>query len=294
MARLVDVGHCTALDFREYPGVWTCPFCHVWAQVAASTLHGVDRKYHPANSGKLLRKWKLLQQVWSLRYEWSKAVWHGCGFFAAVGHHLLMQHLTDHKSLTLCLCRHLCITTYLYHHWCCNLGAVILYTPRGCGVTSAWMWTQKLQVLPEISVSSSPILMCCSVLSQQRGGSFENSCAGELQGGNNISSVHEEQWYIPHWLTANISLHILNLLLEWVVFFNDTRVVQWVDSELFTYMAAQISVHQGKRPSSVVLSTRGWEFGVGWDRAGQSNDIFVPQILLCGWSCSCDPLCTAV
>lgn len=59
------------------------------------------------------------------------------GFFAAAGHHLLMQHLTDHKSLTLHLCRHLCITTYLYHHWCCDLRAVILYIPRGCGVISA-------------------------------------------------------------------------------------------------------------------------------------------------------------
>lgn len=102
-----------------------------------------------------------------------------------------------------------------------------------------------------------PILMCYSVLSQQRGWSFGNSGAGELQGGNSISSVHEEQWCIPHWLAANIFLHILHLLFESVVFFNDPWVVQWVDSGIFTYTAAQICVHQGKSPCSVVLSSRG-------------------------------------
>lgn len=36
------------------------------------------------------------------------------------------------------------------------------------------------------------------------------------------------------------------------------------------------------------------EFGLGCDSAGQGNGIFVSQILLCGGSCCCDPVCTAV
>lgn len=36
------------------------------------------------------------------------------GFFAAVGRHLLMQHLTDDKSLNVHLCRHLCPSPSIY------------------------------------------------------------------------------------------------------------------------------------------------------------------------------------
>lgn len=94
--------------------------------------------------------WEAAQEVETLSADVELEIWtdQSClawlvGFFSALGHHLLLQHLTEHKSLTLHLCRHLCITTYLYHHWCCNLRAVILYTPRDSGGTGAWMWTQS-------------------------------------------------------------------------------------------------------------------------------------------------------
>lgn len=194
------------------PGVWTRPFCHVWAQAAASSLGSVDRKYHPANSGKLLGKWKLLQHMWSLRYEWIKAVWHG--LWASL---LLLA--------TICSCntwRNINPWPFIFVVICASppiyiiTGAVILelsfYTPHvtllsllhECGhkaASSAWDFCEQ-----------QPILMCCSLLSQWRGRSFGNSCAGELQGGNNIFSVHEKQWCTPHWLAANIFLHVLNLL----------------------------------------------------------------------------------
>lgn len=229
--------------------------------------------------------------MWSLRYEWIKAVWHGLWasllLLATVCSCNTWQNINPWPFIFVVICASPPI--YII------TGAVILelsfYTSHvtllsllhECGhkaASSAWDFCEQ-----------QPILMCCSLLSQWRGRSLGNSCAGELQGGNNIFSVHEKQWCTPHWLAANIFLHVLNLLF-WVssIFFNYTQV----DSGIFTYMAAQTCVHQGKSPCSVVLSTRGWEFGLGCGRAGQSNGIFVSQILLCGGSCCCDPVGKAV
>ena len=37
-------------------------------------MDSMDWKYHRANTGELLRKWKLLQQIWSSSSEWGKAI----------------------------------------------------------------------------------------------------------------------------------------------------------------------------------------------------------------------------
>lgn len=146
MAGLVDVGQCTALDCRVCPGVWTS-LLPSWAQAAASSLGSVVRKCHLPILGSCLGSGNSYSRCGAWDMNGAKLAGVAVGF-AAAGHHLLMRHLTDHKSLTPHLCHHLCITTYLYHHCCCNLRAVILYIPRDCGV--------KLEVLPGIFGSSSP------------------------------------------------------------------------------------------------------------------------------------------
>lgn len=83
----VDVGHHAALGFKAQHGGQgasllvgrqrdpvACWPWRSWGQVAASSVGSVNWKYHCAHTGELLRKYELLQLIWSSRYEWGKAV----------------------------------------------------------------------------------------------------------------------------------------------------------------------------------------------------------------------------
>lgn len=154
------------------------------------------------------------------------------GLSAALGHHLLMQHLTDCKSLTVHLCRHLCPSPSIY----IATGAVIVEQQdvRRLGCQHMNMG-QKPQVLPGISAYRSLCECAVHSLSWERNEALGIHVVLLLNCKMGITftiCMRSCGVYSP--LSVCESLWLLKLLFILVVFLDDARTVQ--DSVVFTYV----------------------------------------------------------